>query len=178
MGPTPTTILRMPGELVVIGRVVACHGRQVVMPVGGVLQPLGRRRSRPSEPGISRARLLRRCHPENRKPRYAGHFLMRLRPTYTVWGRHGSCSCASQTSSGSSASTRNRPSVGGSSNSPNQTATSPPTTTGRPPVSTTTTWCPSVCPGAGSRRSPGSSSTSPSCSTYVAPSKSTHSRIV
>src|SRR5215470_10372687 len=36
----------------------------------------------------------------------------------------------------------------------------------RPPaVSTTTTWCPSVCPGAGNRRIPGSTSATPSCST-------------
>jgi hypothetical protein len=58
--------------------------------------------------------------------------------------RHGSCSCASQTSSGSSARTRSWPSVCGSSSSPNQTATSPPTTIGRPPVSTTTTCVPGV----------------------------------
>src|SRR5262249_58807114 len=98
--------------------------------------------------------------------------------SYVVRGRQGSCSCASQTSSGSSARTRSWPSVCGSSSSPNQTATSPPTTTRRPLVSTTTLWCPSVCPGVGSSRIPGSSSTSPSCSTYVEPSKSTHSRIV
>src|SRR5438105_12696632 len=59
-------------------------------------------------------------------------------------GRQGSCSCASHTSSGSSAHTRSWPSVRGSSSSPNQTATSPPTTTGRPPVSTTTTCMPRV----------------------------------
>src|SRR4051794_41920394 len=56
----------------------------------------------------------------------------------TVGGRHGSCSCASQTSSGSSARTRSCPSVCGSSSPPNQTAPSPPTTTGRPPTPTTT----------------------------------------
>src|SRR3990172_227437 len=56
---------------------------------------------------------------------------------YTVRGRQGSCSCASQTSSGSSARTMTWPSVCGSSSSPNQTATSPPTTTRRPPLSTT-----------------------------------------
>src|SRR5207253_10660814 len=74
---------------------------------------------------------------------------------YMVRGRHGSCSCASQTSSGSSARTRSWPSVRGSSSSPKRTATSPPTTTGRPPVSTTTTCRPRVWPGAGTRRSPG-----------------------
>src|SRR6266540_295513 len=47
-----------------------------------------------------------------------------------VRGRQGSCSCASQTSSGSSARTRSWPSVRGSSSSPKRTATSPPTTTG------------------------------------------------
>src|SRR5215212_562287 len=62
----------------------------------------------------------------------------------TVPGRHGWCSCASQTSSGSNARTRSWPSVRGSSSSPNHTATSPPTTTGRPPVSTTTT-CVAAC---------------------------------
>src|SRR5918998_1548598 len=93
-----------------------------------------------------------------------------------VRGRHGSCSCASQTSSGSSARTRSRPSVGGSSNSPCHTATSPPTTTGRPPVSTTTTCMPRVWPGAGTSRSPGSSSSSPSTGTYSTPGASTHSR--
>src|SRR5438034_705325 len=72
-------------------------------------------------------------------------------------GRQGSCSCASQTSSGSSARTSSWPSVCGSSSSPNQTATSPPTTIGRPPVSTTTTCRPRVWPGAGTSRSPGSS---------------------
>src|SRR3954471_11798389 len=51
----------------------------------------------------------------------------------TVRGRHGSCSCASQTSSGSSARTRSWPSVCGSSSSPNHTTTSPPTTTRHPP---------------------------------------------
>src|SRR5215218_10706087 len=56
---------------------------------------------------------------------------------YVVRGRQGSCSCASQTSSGSSARTRSWPSVRGSSSSPKRTATSPPTTTGPPPVSTT-----------------------------------------
>jgi hypothetical protein len=66
-----------------------------------------------------------------------------------VRGRHGSCSCASQTNSGSSARTRCRPSVGGSSNSPNHTATSPPTMTGRAQVSTTTICMPGVWPGAG-----------------------------
>src|SRR5213078_522267 len=80
---------------------------------------------------------------------------------YMVRGRQGSCSCASQTSSGSSAHTRSWPSVRGSSSSPKRTATSPPTTTGRPPVSTTTTCRPRVWPGAGTRRSPGSSSSSP-----------------
>jgi hypothetical protein len=39
---------------------------------------------------------------------------------------------------------------------------SPAMTTGRPPVSTTTTWVPRVWPGAGTRRIPGSSSSSPS----------------
>src|SRR5262245_10514512 len=67
---------------------------------------------------------------------------------YIVRGRHGSCSCVSQTSSGSSARTRSWPSVCGSSSSPNQTATSPPTTIGRPPVSMTTTCMPSVWPAA------------------------------
>src|SRR5574341_1241304 len=75
-------------------------------------------------------------------------------------GRHGSCSCASHTSSGSSARTRSWPSVCGSSSSPNQTATSPPTMTGCPPVSTTTICIPRVWPGAGTSRSPGSSSSS------------------
>jgi hypothetical protein len=67
----------------------------------------------------------------------------------TVRGRRGSCSCASQTSSGSSARTRRWPSVCGSSSSPNQTVTSPPMTTGRSPISTTTTCVPRVWPGAG-----------------------------
>src|SRR2546430_2720938 len=70
-------------------------------------------------------------------------------------GRQGSCSCASHTSSGSSAHTRSWPSVCGSSSSPNHTATSPPTTTGRPPVSTTTTCMPRVWPDAGTSRIPG-----------------------
>src|SRR5262249_3570986 len=77
-----------------------------------------------------------------------------------------------------SASTRRCPSVAPLSSSSNEVPTSPPRTTRPSLVSTTTTWCPSVCPGAGSRRIPGSTSASPSCSTYVAPSKSTHSRIV
>ena len=64
------------------------------------------------------------------------------------------------------------------SSSPNQTATSPPTTTGRPPVSTTTTCSPRVWPGAGTRRSPGNSSSSPSTGSYRTPGASTHSRIV
>ena len=49
-------------------------------------------------------------------------------------GRHGSCECASQTSSGSSPRTSFWPSVCGSSSSSNVTARSPATTTGRPPV--------------------------------------------
>src|SRR5262249_28892257 len=97
---------------------------------------------------------------------------------YTVRGRQGSCSWASQTSSGSSARTRSCPSVRGSSSSPNQTATSPPTTTGRPPVSTTIICEPRVWPGAGRSRRPGSSSSSPSTGTYRTPGASTHSRIV
>src|SRR5215212_8519859 len=96
----------------------------------------------------------------------------------TVRGRHGSCSCASQTSSGSSARTRSWPSVCGSSSSPNQTATSPPTMIGCPPVSTTTICMPLVWPGAGTSRSPGSSSSSPSTGTYRTPGASTHSRMV
>src|SRR5919198_5140070 len=47
---------------------------------------------------------------------------MRCGAPYMVRGRHGSSSCASQTSSGSSARTRSWPSVRGSSSSPNQTA--------------------------------------------------------
>ena len=39
-------------------------------------------------------------------------------------------------------------------------------TTGRPPVSTTTTCVPGVWPGAGTSRTPGSSSSSPSTGTY------------
>src|SRR5207247_2160325 len=44
------------------------------------------------------------------------------------------------------------------SSSPNEVATSPPRTTRPSSVSTTTAWSPSVCPGAGSRRIPGSGS--------------------
>ena len=69
-------------------------------------------------------------------------------------GRHGSCSCESHTSSGSSARTSRWPSVRGSSSSLKKTAVSPAMTTGRPPVSTTTTCEPGVCPGAGTSRSP------------------------
>src|SRR5207249_11809441 len=92
-------------------------------------------------------------------------------------GIFGSGAWESQVSA-SSASTRRCPSVVPLPSSRNETATSPPRTFVPASVSTTTTWCPSVCPGAGSRRIPGSSSTSPTCSTYVAPSKSTHSGIV
>ena len=53
--------------------------------------------------------------PENLGPRGAGRGV-----PHTVRGRHGSCSCASQTSSGSSARTRSWPSVCGSSSSPNK----------------------------------------------------------
>src|SRR5262249_57489205 len=74
----------------------------------------------------------------------AGH--MHCGAPYIVRGRQGSCSCASQTSSGSSARTRSWPSVCGSSSSPNQTATSPPTTTGLPPPSPTTPPSPSTSP--------------------------------
>src|SRR5215211_2178991 len=95
-----------------------------------------------------------------------------------VRGRHGSCSCASQTSSGLSARTRSWPSVCGSSSSPNHTATSPPTTTGRLPVSTTTICMPRVWPGARTSRSPGSSSSSPSTGTYRTPGASTHSVVL
>ena len=70
-------------------------------------------------------------------------------------GCHGACSCDSQTRSGSSARTRCWPSVRGSSSSAKKTAVSPATTTGRPPVSTTTICDPGVCPGAGTRRTPG-----------------------
>ena len=46
------------------------------------------------------------------------------------------------------------------------------------PVSTTTTGMPRVWPGAGTSRSPESSSSSPSTGTYRTPGASTHSRIV
>src|SRR3954465_2534385 len=51
----------------------------------------------------------------------------------TVRGRHGSCSCASQTSSGSSARTRSWPSGSGSSSPPDHTPTPPPDTTDAAP---------------------------------------------
>jgi len=49
--------------------------------------------------------------------------------------------------------------------------------TGRAPVSTTTTCMPRVWPGAGTSRSPGRSSSSPSTGTYRTPGASTHSRM-
>src|SRR5664279_3765062 len=99
----------------------------------------------------------------------------------TCWstcGRHGLCSCESQTSSGSSARTSRWPWVRGSLSSPKKTAMSPPMTAGRPPVSTTTTCEPRVWPGAGTTRSPGSNSSAPSTGTYCTPGASTQSRIV
>jgi hypothetical protein len=103
---------------------------------------VARRLYRSLGPGTARGPPGFRAHHSRLRQDSSLHATRRLRERrmpQTVRGRHGSCSCASQTSSGSSARTRSWPSVCGSSSSPNQTATSPQTTTGRPPVSTTTT---------------------------------------
>src|SRR3954463_6943460 len=77
----------------------------------------------------------RGAYDDERHPRFTRKRTWQSRAdAHIVRGRHGSCSCASQTSSGASARTRSWPSVCGSSRAPEQTAPSPPPTTGRPPA--------------------------------------------
>jgi hypothetical protein len=120
-----------------------CHGEPGSMKLRPArFERVARRLYRSLGPGTARGPPGFRAHHSRLRQDSSLHATRRLRERrmpQTVRGRHGSCSCASQTSSGSSARTRSWPSVCGSSSSPNQTATSPQTTTGRPPVSTTTT---------------------------------------